>query len=93
MYPASRGRSFTRVALGSSRIETVTVSSSFSSSDSMIQAGIPILSLGAENSRTPTCVDREVLEFVIRNVSGCGRSVLKDAAERSCSKAVGGSRT
>ena len=57
MYPASRGRNFTRVALGSSRIDTVTVSSSFSSSDSMIQAGIPILSLGAENSRTPTWVD------------------------------------
>ena len=38
-------------------MDTVTVSSEWISRDSVIQEGIPIVFAGAENSRTPTCVE------------------------------------
>src|SRR5579859_778477 len=92
MYPASRGRSFTRVAFGSGRKVTVTMSSGERLRESRIQDGMATVFSSQENSRTPMWVKVPVFGLKSRNVRGCGKSVCDGVEARSCSSALGGRR-
>ena len=70
----------------------VTGSEGFKSSEVRIQEGMPTVSCSEENSRIPTCVERLFCGFVMRKVSGWGRSEFSGLADSSCSRAVGGRR-